>query len=219
MSLRNQPLSERIFATFVVLALAVILTGGLVFTLRQDPGGTTTPAARPRLLAALDGIMAPNVSAAETDAFRVWVQNGATREGFGPVAPIVAGNCTRCHGPGGQSPRIASFEDLRPLALDQDLPGTGIYAMIGDRALHLALFPLVFLVAVLGFLRRTTWGHRWGLAAGCAAAVLCDLGGWWLNQGQGKSPGIAWVAAGALTVAMLTLVAVVLRELWRPEVS
>jgi cytochrome c553 len=215
MSLWNQPVSERAFSTFVVLALAAFLAGGLVFTLRQDRGRQAVPAAQPRLLAALEGIMAPNVSAAETETFRAWIQSGARREDFGPVEAIVANNCARCHGQGGQYPRMASFEDIRPLALDDG--SHDLYAMIGTRTLHLALFPLVFLVAVFGYLRRTTWAHHWTLAGGCVVAVLFDMGQWWLRQGRPENLWTAWMAAAALAVSMSALVAVVLRNLWGPE--
>ena len=84
MSLRNQPTSERTFATFVILALAAFLVGGLAFCIRQERSRTSlVPATRPRLLAVLEGAMAPNVSPAESDAIRAWIQSGATREGFG----------------------------------------------------------------------------------------------------------------------------------------
>ncbi|MDR3684657.1 MAG: hypothetical protein P4L11_13100 [Geothrix sp.] len=211
MSLRNQPLSERVFATLVLLGLGAFLAGGLAFGLRRDRRGPA-PAARPRLLAVLDGAMAPNVSPAEVQAFEAWVQGGATQEGFRSVAPIVAGNCARCHGPGGQFPRLAGFEDLRPLAVDGG--SDGFYAMIGDGALHLALFPLVFLVAGFGYLRRTAWAHRRMLGGACLGAVLFDVIRWWLHQGRPEAPWTAWTASALLAATLATLVALVLRELW-----
>ncbi|MBK9796742.1 MAG: hypothetical protein IPP58_09640 [Holophagaceae bacterium] len=215
MSLRNQPTSERIFSTCVLLALGAILAGGLVFTLRRDRlGAAATPAARPRLLAVLEGVMAPNVSPAETGAFRKWIQGGATRSDFGPVAAIVANNCASCHGSGGEFPRITSFEDLRPLALEE--ASGGLYAMLGARTLHIVLFPLIFLVAGIGFLRRTRWaGHRL-LLGGCALAVLFNAAQWWLRQGRPEALWASWAASAGLSAAFLALTLVVLRELWGP---
>jgi hypothetical protein len=213
MSLRNQPTSERAFTTFALLALAAFLAGGLLFTVRRDRlGMTATPAARPRLLAVLEGAMAPNVSPAETETFRSWVQGGATRVGSGPVETIVANNCASCHGPGGEYPRIASLEDLRPLALEE--ASGGLYAMLGARALHLVLFPAVFLVAGIGFLRRTQWAPRRILLGACALAVLFNAVQWWLRQGRPEALWASWAGSAALTVGMALLVAVVLRELW-----
>jgi hypothetical protein len=218
MSQRKQPISERVFATLVLLALAVFLAGGLAFSLGQEiRGKASAPAAQPRLLAALDGIMAPNVSSAETAAFRAWVQHGATREDFGPVEAILKNNCTRCHGQNGQYPRIATFEDIRPLAMDNS--ALGLYSLIGARTLHLVLFPLLFLVAAFGYLRHTAWAQRWILAGGCAAAELFDIGRWWLYQGRPESHWTAWTAVVALAVAMSALVALALWDLWRPEAS
>ena len=213
MSLRTQPTSERAFATFAILALAAFLAGGLVFGIRLERSRLAlVPAAQPRLLAVLEGVMAPNVSPAETAAFRAWLQGGATREGFGPVEAIVANNCASCHGQGGQFPRMASFEDLRPLALEEACDG--LYTLIGARALHLVLFPLAFLVAGLGYLRRTSWTGRRLLLGGCTLAMLSDTRLWWLRQGRPELLWAAWMGAVALAAAMVTLLAVVLRDLW-----
>src|SRR5512133_805359 len=214
MSLRNLPSSERAFATFVILALAAFLAGGLAFTTRQERAGTVqAPAARPRLMAVLEGVMAPNTSPAEAAIFRTWVQGGATREGFAPVEAIVANNCASCHAPGGQFPRITSYEDLRPLALEE--ASDSLFATIGTRGLHLAVFPLVFLVAAFGYLRRTCWKGRTALTGACAVAVLFNAGQWWLRQGHPGHAWAAWTGMILLASAFLTLVAVVLADLWR----
>jgi len=216
MSLRNQPTSERIFTSFVLLALAAFLAGGLVFTLRRDRlGQVAAPAARPRLLAVLEGVMAPNVSPPETGAFRKWIEGGATRSDFGPVEAILANNCASCHGPGGQFPRLTSFEDLRPLALEE--ASGGLYAMIGARSLHLVLFPLVFLVAGLGFLRRTGWAGRRFLLGACALVVFFNAAQWWLRQGRPEALWASWTATALLAVAFLALVGVVIRDQWGPR--
>src|ERR1700690_563386 len=116
MSLWNQPFSERVFASLVILALGAFLAGGLAFSLHQERNRTSAvPGARPRLMAALEGVMAPNVSPAEVAAFRTWMENGATQAAFGPVETIVANNCASCHGPGGQFPRITGYGELRPM--------------------------------------------------------------------------------------------------------
>jgi len=216
MSLRNQPTSERIFTTFVLLALAAFLAGGLVITARRDRlGMAASPAARPRLLAGPEGVMAPNVSPAETGAFRTWIQGGATRSDFGPVEAIVANNCASCHGPGGEFPRLTRFEDLRPLVLEE--ASGGLYAMLGARSLHLVLFPLVFLVAGIGFLRRTGWAGRRFLLGGCALAVLFNAAQWWLRQGRPEALWASWTASALLAGAFLALVGVVLRDQWGPR--
>ncbi|WP_257310007.1 hypothetical protein [Geothrix fuzhouensis] len=213
MSLRNLPPSERAFATFVLLAMAAFLTGGLLFTTRQERAGMAqAPAARPRLMAILEGVMAPNTSPAETAMFRTWVQGGAAREGFAPVEAIVTNNCASCHGPGGQFPRITSYEDLRPLAMEE--ASDSLYATIGARGLHLVAFPLVFLAAAVLYLRRTAWASRKGLMGASAVAVLFDMGQWWLRQGR---TGIAWAPWAALVLVATTYLALtgmVLADLW-----
>jgi hypothetical protein len=213
MSLRNQPLSERVFATLVILGLGTFLAGGLALSLRQDRSRTArTPPSRPRLMAVLEGVMAPNVGPAETARFRTWVRGGATREGFGPVEAIVANNCVSCHGPGGQFHPITGYGDLRPLAMEE--ASEGFYATLGTRALHLALFPLVFLVAGFGYLRRTAWAWRRLLLGGCGAAVLFDAAQWYLRQGHPDAHWAAWAALGLQSAAFLALTVVVLKALW-----
>jgi len=214
MSLRSQPTSERTFATFVILALAAFLAGGLVFVARQErSAGAAAPPARSHLIAVLEGVMAPNTSPTEAAIFRTWVQGGATREGFAPVEAIVANNCASCHGDGGQYPRLTSYEDLRPLALEE--ASDSLYATIGVRGLHLLTFPLVFLVAAVLYLRRTTWSGRRMLMAGCATAVVFDAGQWWLRQGHPGHTWAAWTALGLLAAAYLALAGVVMADLWR----
>jgi len=213
MSLRNLPPSERAFASVVILALAAFLASGLIYTVRQERAGRAqAPAAQPRLMAILEGVMAPNTSPAEATVFRTWVQGGATREGFAPVEAIVANNCASCHGPGGQFPRITSYEDLRPLALEE--ASEGLFATLGARGLHLAVFPLIFLVAAAGYLRRTAWKGRRILMGGCAAAVLFDAGQWWLRQGHPGAAWAPWVALVLLATTYLALTGVVLADLW-----
>jgi cytochrome c553 len=213
MSLRNQPLSERVFATLVILGLGVFLAGGLAFSLRQERSRTSgVPGARPRLMAVLEGVMAPNVTPAEVAAFRAWTEGGATQAAFGPVETIVANNCASCHGPGGQFPRITGYGELRLLALEG--ASDGFYTALGGRALHLALIPLTFLVAAGGYLRRTAWVWRRFLLGGCGAAVLFDAAQWWVRQGRPGVPWAPWMASAILAVAMLALITAVLRDLW-----
>lgn len=214
MSLRNLPSSERAFATFVLLALAGFLAAGLVFTVRQErPARAVALPARSRLIAVLEGVMAPNTNPAQVAVFQTWVQGGATREDYPPVEAIVANNCASCHGEGGQYPRLARYEDLRPWALDE--ASEGLYATIGDRGLHLFAFPLVFLAAAVIYLRRTAWKGRRAFMGACAVAVLFDASQWWLRQGHPGHAWAAWTGMILLALAFLILVAVVLADLWR----
>jgi hypothetical protein len=206
-TLRSLPLSERLFATAATLALGAFLAGGLAFVLNPTRPAT---AGRSRLIAVVEGVMAPHTSPAEADAFRAWVAGGATRDAYGPVDAIVTRNCAACHGDGGQPPRLARFEDLRPLALETT--GIGLYTAIGARGLHLALFPLVFLAAGLGYLRRVAWRGRRTLLAVGAAAVLFDAAQAAFLPGR---PALAWSAAGLLAASYAAVGAAVLRDLWR----
>ncbi len=217
MSLRGLPSSERRFTTLVVLALALALGLGLASVFLGElkpPGPVQAPPGRSRLMAVLEGVMAANTTPAETERFRAWVTSGATREGFVQVESVVANNCASCHAPGGQFPRLARFEDIRPLALEA--APEGLLGLIDARTLHLIGFPLLFLVAVGGYLRRTAWPRRRLLMGGCALAVVFNAGQWWLRQGRPEALWAPWTAATALALTMSALVSVVLSELWKP---
>lgn len=215
MTLRSLPSSERIFATLAALTLAAALGLGLALTSSRElramaPG--QPPPAQSRLLAVLGGVMSGNVSPAETQRFQAWVETGATREGFAQVEAVVANTCASCHGQGGQFPRITSFEDLRPLALEA--APQGLTGLMDARFLHLFGFPLVFLVAALGYLRRVTWRGRKVLLGVSIFAVLLDATQWWLRQGRPEALWAAWTGFVLLAGTMAAMVAVVLKELW-----
>ena len=117
----------------------------------------------------------------------------------------------------GSSPGSPAIGDLRPLALEEG--PDGFYAAVGNQVLHLVCFPLVFLVAAFGYLRRTSWAHRRMLGGACLVAVLFDAGQWWMRQGLPVALWAAWLAAVGLAAAMLVLMAVVLWNLWGPNLD
>jgi hypothetical protein len=220
MSLRRLPTSERAFATLVVLALALALGLGLasVYTRELRPAGPSQALpVRSRLVAVLEGVMAVNVTPAETDRFKTWVASGATREGFVQVEAVVVNTCASCHAPGGQFPHLASYEDLRPLA--QEAAPEGLLASISARSLHLVVLPVIFLVALGGYLRRTTEPRRRFLMGAGALAVMFDAVQWSLRQGRPEALWAAWTAATALALTMAAVVGMVLAELWGPTVE
>ncbi len=215
MSLRDQPLSERIFASLVMLALAGALAVGLTFVatreLRPAPAGGP---GQSRLLAVLDGVMAVNTNPSQVAVFRTWVQGGATREGWPPVGEIVANNCSSCHGEGGQYPRLTSYEDLRPLAVEA--APQGLMGFLEARPLHLFGFPALLLLGALIYLRRVAWRGRNLLMAATAGAIAFDLLQWLVRQGGTAHAWAAWTGATLLGAVMAAQAVVVLAELWRP---
>ena len=218
MSLRSRPLNERRTATVVILALAALLGLGLATSLRRelrpDPA-TQAPPVRSRLVAVLEGVMAVNVTPAERERFKAWVAAGATRADYAQVEGIVTNNCASCHDRGGQYPRLATFADLQPIALEP--APTGLGALFTPRVLHLFAFPLLLLVAVFGYLRRVG-GRRWqSLAATSATALAGDMMQWSWRQGRPDHAWAAWLAAAALALCMAAVAGVVLRSLWRKE--
>lgn len=214
MPLRTLPRSERIFASLVVLALALMLGLGLAATLKRElsPAPKAAPPARSRLVAVLEGVMAANTTEAERERFRTWVATGATREGYAQVEPIVTNTCAACHDRGGQYPRLAGFEDLRPIALES-VP-EGLMGLLGARGLHLAVFPGLFLLAVGGYLRRTESRAKKPLTLASLLLVTFDMAQWWLRQGRPEHLWAAWLGAAGLGLAMAALAGVILSQLW-----
>jgi len=220
MSLRDQPASERIFASLVMLAVAAAMGIGLTFVATRElapapPAAASGPPRHSRLLAVLDGVMAVNTNPAEVDIFRTWVEAGAPRAGFPPVEAVVANNCSRCHDVGGQFPRLATYEDLRPIALEET--PAGLMSFLRARPLHLFGFPVILLVSTLLYLRRTAWSGRKVLMALSAAAVILDLTQWMVRQGRPVGQWAAWMAVACLGAVMAAQAAVVLADLWRPK--
>jgi len=218
MSLRSLPLAERRLTTLVTLALAMLLGWGVAILLAREVKPVSRPLAAPsrsRLVAVLEGVMSVNVTPAERERFKTWVATGATREGYAQVEPIVSNACASCHSQNGQFPRITGFEDLRPIALEPAPPG--LTWLITPAGLHFVGFPFLFLVAIVGYLRRTGWPHWKGLAFGCALAVGFDAAQAWLRQGQPGHPWIAAAAMAGLVLAMAAVVGVILKDLWGTE--
>ncbi|HJW71638.1 MAG TPA: hypothetical protein VJ486_02180 [Geothrix sp.] len=212
MSLRTLPPSERSNATWGMLALAVLFGLGLaaIVTRELRPPVSATPA-QSRLLAVLKGVMAPHVSPDQYQQFKTWVASGATREGYAQVEPVVSNTCASCHGAGGQFPRLTSFEDLRPIALEP--APSALLDLVSPRALHLIVLPLILLVAVAAYLRRTAWRGRKLLMVGVALAALFDMAQWWVRQGRPEAFWAPWTATAALGLAMAAMTVAVLWEL------
>jgi len=218
MSLRDLPSGEKTSTTLGLLALAVAMGLGLVSIFMQElrPAPPASgPPARSRLVAVLEGVMAGHVTPGETNRFRTWAAEGATREGYAKVAAVVANNCAGCHYAGGQYPRLASFEDLRPIALDP--APSGLWELVSPRTLHLMGFPLILLVAWAAYLRRLGTGRQRPLLGASVLAGLGDALQSRLLQGRPEAHWATWIAATLLAGVMAWLVTEVLVEIWRPR--
>jgi hypothetical protein len=159
--------------------------------------------------------MAPHVTPEQYLHFQAWIASGATREGYSQVEPVVTTTCASCHGAGGQFPRLTSFEDLRPIALES--APSGLLELVSPRALHLMVLPLILLVAAAGYLRRTVGRRRKFLMVSVALAALFDMAQWWVRQGRPEALWAPWTATVALGLVMATLTTVVLWELRGPK--
>lgn len=218
MSLRDQPASERIFATFIVLALAGAMALGLGFVatreLKPVPAAAQAPA-HSRLIAVLNGVMAVNTNPSEVATFQTWVDGGATRAGWPPVETIVTNNCSSCHGDGGQYPRLTRYEEVQALALEP--APEGWLGFLAARPLHLFGFPALLLFLGLVYLRRIAWSGRKMLLALSVGALAFDLIQWVVRQGGPDHRWAGWTGACLLALLGILQIGAVLIDLWRPR--
>ncbi len=211
MSLRSQPLSFRIYSGAVlgVLGLGFLLAFVYLYASEIRPhqiqghgliqgvartyyGDRTTT----RLENVLKGSMADTVNPDELKAFKVWIKNGAQKEGFDKVAPIVTNNCASCHGEGGTLPKLVAYDDIAPLARYD----TGVALKSLARMSHVHLLGIPMLFFMLGyFFVKTRW--REGLKAALVAlpflAVVWDIAHWWITK-RYESAALGIILGGAM---------------------
>ena len=119
MTLRNTPLSVRVFATTVLVTLGLGYALALVFLYAREVEPSRKQGVRlvegvantyhgipgeTALISTLKGSMSSMIEGEEFVAFSVWIETGATEEGYAQVASIVENNCMTCHDEGGLLP-------------------------------------------------------------------------------------------------------------------
>lgn len=242
MELRSLPLSQRLLASWFLVAIAAGFVAAQVNLRLQheaadgEPGlsySDVVAAFHGRPGASLltskispGGSMAEHLpSATDRDVIWRWVASGAAKSEFAPVSEILSRRCIRCHNPGGkmrQVPFAESREQAPVYELVQPLTAanTGMSWASLAKSSHAHLFGLATLFAVAGWVFLGTRAPERLKAAAVSlpfAALLIDVGSWWLTKLHAAfAAGI--VAAGALMgVAFAVLIAWPLWEMWGPR--
>lgn len=198
MTLRTAPASHRAFATslLLVLGLGYLLAQVYLFTKEVKPmldqghglvegvGYTYNgvPSAEPRILVSLRGSMASTVTAAEFDAIKKWVADGATEETYvGPVSAIIENNCASCHGASGYPPVVTNYQDT--LALTAPDSGVDIKKLARMTHIHLLGIPILFFMIGSLFI-KTRYPERVKVVIVLLPfiGVVADIAHWWLTK-------------------------------------
>jgi len=166
-----------------------------------------------RLEASLRGTMADRVNAEERDQVFAWVRDGAKQEDFGRIGEILGKNCVGCHSPqsGMAIPSLATFEDVLKLA--QPDAGTSLLALTRVSHVHLFGIAIIFLITGAIFsLSETPGWFRVAMLVVPYAAILADIGSWWLTKYY--SPVFAWIVIIGGACMGLSLACQILVSLW-----
>ncbi len=181
------------------------------------------------LLTAIRGGHPEQLVAAERNVLLHWLEGKRVSEDYdslelGADAPaeILARRCVECHSKAGLDGAhadarfaLSTWSDVSKLAFTKRIEALPTRVLVASTHAHaLALAPLSVLLALLVF--ATRFGARFGgslcLAAG--AALLCDLGSWWLARSFGNFTLV--IAASGSVYALATGVSLVLVfvDLW-----
>jgi hypothetical protein len=196
-SLRSAPLSQRVFATAVLLTLGIGFELSYVYLYareirpHQKQGRTAVESViytyhgapeRPRLLSALYGTMAPFVNATELAEIEAWIEAGAGEDAFAStVAPILQRKCASCHAEGKYSPALVTYAQVADLSRADrgiDLPKLARMTHV-----HVLGIPLLFYILGALFVRtRFAEGLKSALVVVPFVAIFWDISHWWLTK-------------------------------------
>lgn len=134
-----------------------------------------------KLQSSLRGEMGDFITPAERGTIAKWVSGGATRKGYASVEPILARNCLACHGEGGQTPRLTTYEDV--IVLTKADLGESIRRLAAVSHVHLFGMAIIFVLTGLIFsLCELREGIKAVVVSTPFLAMLLDIGSWWLTH-------------------------------------
>ena len=227
MTLRTLPAPLRLlFSCFLVtMGLGYLAAGTLLFLGTIDPhqemgmGLVRAVAAKyygernsSRLESALRGTMSARISPEGRETVIGWVRDGAPRDSFDPVKPILDRSCAACHNPksGLPIPPLTSFEDAQKLAQVDAGPTLAELARVS----HVHLFGISFIFLLTGgifALSETAPGWRAFILALPYLTIWADIGAWWVTKFE---PAFAWVVVVSGAIMALALAVQIFIPLW-----
>jgi hypothetical protein len=233
-SLRNVPMPTRVlFSCFLIMIgigylaamLYLFLTDvaphaaqgkGMIEGIVEKYHGAPT-----RLELALRGPMTDRIGPQDKERIFTWIREGATAEGYTSVKPIIQAACVQCHSAGSGVKRsngepVPAFDNYEALAdLIQIDTGPSIAQLA--KVSHVHLFGISLIFFITGFivsLSETAPWFRVALIVTPYAAIVADIGSWWLAKWQ-EFFGVVVVIGGALMGLALGLqILISLWDMW-----
>ncbi|MFT5049155.1 MAG: hypothetical protein ACI8QZ_000545 [Chlamydiales bacterium] len=241
--LRQLPFAMRLGLSCVLLVLlGGFLASGLYMAQHHEnrderPGltmddieghyhGVRTPSA---LRDALAAGHPTELSAPSRATLLTWLNGDRISEDYdnldlGDQAPaeILASACTSCHSrnaddPIGESMPLEYWDDIKRVAFASTIEPVSTEILLASTHTHaLALGTVTLLLMMLVMWTRFAAGVAPKLSALTGAALLVDLGGWWLTRSNPALVPLIVVGGALFGVGAVLLGVLVLAELWLP---
>ena len=148
-------------------------------------------------------------------ATKEWIAAGAAEDGFQRIKPILDVSCSTCHSADAQVAGVVTeqYEDVADY-LKQDT-GKSVSRLISLSHTHVnGTVPVMFaLIFIFSFTLYKDW-IKTVVIAFSAAAILADVGAWWLAKLSGALAPVVILGGLALALAYGALILLPLYELW-----
>jgi hypothetical protein len=174
-----------------------------------------------RLEVALRGAMADRIGPDEKERIYRWIRNGARADDYDTVKPVIEAACVKCHNPtsgvkkpnGESLPSFATYDDvLQVVEIDRG-PTIAQLAKVS----HVHLFGISFLFFVTGYIFSMSETAPWFRALVIVtpyAAILADIGAWWLTKWEAFFAWIVVIGGALMGLALAVQILVSLWEMW-----
>ena len=145
-----------------------------------------------------------------------WIVAGASKEGYDAgAATIFSTSCVTCHSAEARVGDVvmASYDDLKPL-LAQDT-GKSVSRLVSLSHTHvLATLPVIFMLALIFSFTRFGEPLKTVVMGFSAAAIVLDVGTWWLAKLAGPLAFTVLLGGISLALSFLVLILLSLYDMW-----
>lgn len=234
-SLRSLPVTLRVlFSCFLILIGVGYVTAitylflvdvephhqmgmGLVSGISMKYHGSTTGT---RLEAALLGPMAGKADVLDRNRVIDWIHNGTSAEGYDKVKPIFEEHCVVCHhaNSGMPIPSLSTYDDVRNVALVDTGPDIVQLARVS----HIHLFGIGIIFLLTGTIFALSAAPVWLrilLVAVPYAAIVADIGSWWLTKFDPVFALVVIVGGAFMGLALAGQILISLWDMWIGQIK
>lgn len=175
---------------------------------------------RTRLEAALRGVMSDRLGPGDKQKIILWVQGGATANGYEKLKPLFERNCMACHSAksGLPVPSLTSFEEVRKVT--QVDMGASINQLARVSHIHLFGIGIIFLLTGAIFaLSGVSEKLRLTIIIMPYVAIWADIGAWWITKYQPVFAYVVLIGGGFMGLALALQILISLWEMWFKNVN